>query len=126
MPVTTVSAAVHITPGKLRPIVVESSELTRCGGFLVVVKTFLKHYKNKGQKYARGDAGEASTDDIFFDECVLDLFDISLSFRNITKTTYRGFNIVKAFIELGTLNTVESLQALCVNRARTQSIPHSH
>jgi len=37
----------------------------------------------------------------------------------------RGFNIVKAFIELGTFNTVESLQALCVNRARPQSIPHS-
>ena len=29
----------------------------------------------------------------------------------------RGFNIVKAFIELGTYNTIESLQALCVNRA---------
>jgi len=68
MPVTTVSAAVHITPGKLPSIVVESSKLNCCGGSSVVVKTFLKHYKIKGQKYARGYAGETSTDDIFFDE----------------------------------------------------------
>ena len=67
MPVTTVSAAVHITPGKLHSIIMESSKLTSYGS-LVVVKTFLKHYKTKGQKYARGDAEEASTDDIFFDE----------------------------------------------------------
>ena len=32
-------------------------------------------------------------------------------------TVTRGFNIVKAFIKLGTYNTIESLQALCVNRA---------
>ena len=37
----------------------------------------------------------------------------------------RGFNIVKAFIELGTYNTIESLQALCVKRARTRNPPHS-
>ena len=30
-------------------------------------------------------------------------------------TITRGFNIVKAFIKLGTYNTVESLQALCAN-----------
>jgi len=68
MPVTTVSAAVHITPGKLRSTIMQSSKLTCCGEPLVVVKTFLKHYKIKGQKYARGEAGETSTDDIFFDE----------------------------------------------------------
>ena len=68
MPVTTVSAAAHITPGNLRSIVMENSKLTCCGESLVVVKTFLKHYKIKGQKYAHGDTGEASTDDIFFDE----------------------------------------------------------
>jgi len=34
----------------------------------VVVKTFLKHYKIKGEKFAHGDEDEASTDDIFFDE----------------------------------------------------------
>ena len=43
-------------------------ELISFGEILVVVKTFLKHYKTKGEKYARGDEGEASTDDIFFDE----------------------------------------------------------
>ena len=46
-------------------------------------------------------------------------------FHKHNETVKRGFNIVKAFIELGTYNTVESLQALCVNRARTQIIPHS-
>lgn len=68
MPVTTVSAAVHITPGTLRLNGEENSRLTCHGATLVVVKTFLKHYKTKGEKYARGDTGEAATDDIFFDE----------------------------------------------------------
>lgn len=68
MPVTTVSAAVHITPGKLRFNVEENSTLTSRGTHLVVVKTFLKHYKIKGQKLARGDTEEEATDDIFFDE----------------------------------------------------------
>jgi hypothetical protein len=68
MPVTTVSAAVHITPGKLRLNVEESSKLTCLGETSVVVKTFLKHYKIKGEKLARGDTEEAATDDIFFDE----------------------------------------------------------
>ena len=36
----------------------------------MVVKTFLKHYKAKGEKYARGDTGEVATDDVFFDEWV--------------------------------------------------------
>jgi len=49
----------------------------------------------------------------------------SPSFQKSNGTTTRGFNIVKAFIDLGTHNTVESLQALCVNRARTQTHPHS-
>jgi len=70
MPVTTVSAAVHITPGKLRLNDVESLNLTRNGETLVVVKTFLKHYKTKGEKYVRRDTGEVATDDIFFDEWV--------------------------------------------------------
>jgi hypothetical protein len=68
MPVTTVSAAVHITPGKLRFNGEGSSTLTNRGKRLVVVKTFLKHYKIKGQKLARGDTEEEATDDIFFDE----------------------------------------------------------
>jgi hypothetical protein len=70
MPVTTVSAAVHITP--------------------VVIKTFFEHSKQKTKKYREGTDGNNARDDIFFDE---------------------AFNIVKSFIELGTENTVESLQA---------------
>jgi len=38
-------------------------------------------------------------------------------------TLTRGFNIVKAFIKLGTHNTIESLQALCVLECKTN--PHS-
>ncbi|KIY74201.1 alpha/beta-hydrolase [Cylindrobasidium torrendii FP15055 ss-10] len=56
----------------------------------VVIKTFLAHGKKKALKYKNGDEAEESRDDIFFDE---------------------AFNIVKAFIEMGTKNTVESLQA---------------
>ncbi|KAK7695761.1 hypothetical protein QCA50_000398 [Cerrena zonata] len=69
MPVTTTSAAIHITP--------------------VVLKTFYKHAKRKGQKLKDGDASEQATDDILFDE---------------------SFHITKSFIELGTRNTIESLQ----------------
>ncbi|KAI9066431.1 alpha/beta-hydrolase [Trametes sanguinea] len=70
MPVTTTSAAIHITP--------------------VVVKTFIRHAKRKGIKYKDGDTSVQGWDDILYDE---------------------AFHIVKAFIELGTKNTVESLQA---------------
>ncbi|KAI0089132.1 alpha/beta-hydrolase [Irpex rosettiformis] len=56
----------------------------------VVVKTFYKHFKTKGRKYTQGDREAEATDDVFFDE---------------------AFHIVKAFIKLGTNNTVESLQA---------------
>ncbi|RDX53666.1 alpha/beta-hydrolase [Lentinus brumalis] len=70
MPVTTTSAAIHITP--------------------VVIKTFFKHSKRKGIKLKDGDKSEEAWDDLFYDE---------------------AFHIVKAFIELGTKNTVESLQA---------------
>ncbi|KAI0772028.1 alpha/beta-hydrolase [Trametes elegans] len=70
MPVTTTSAAIHITP--------------------IVVKTFLNHAKRKGVKYKDGDTTVQGWDDILYDE---------------------AFHIVKAFIELGTKNTVESLQA---------------
>ncbi|KAI0787047.1 hypothetical protein BC629DRAFT_1593579 [Irpex lacteus] len=56
----------------------------------VVVKTLYKHVKTKGRKSIRGDKEAEATDDVFFDE---------------------AFHIVKAFIELGTKNTVESLQA---------------
>ncbi|KAI0700770.1 alpha/beta-hydrolase [Cytidiella melzeri] len=56
----------------------------------VVFKTFYKHVKTKGRKYKEGDHEAVATDDVFFDE---------------------AFHIVKAFIELGTNNTVESLQA---------------
>ncbi|GBE80022.1 alpha/beta-hydrolase [Sparassis crispa] len=55
----------------------------------VVIKTLLKHSKKKGQKLTDSDAVQEATDDIFFDE---------------------AFHIVKAFIQLGTLNTIESLQ----------------
>ncbi|KAJ7180300.1 alpha beta-hydrolase [Mycena crocata] len=69
MPVSTFSAAVHITP--------------------VVIKTFARHGKRLAAKRSEEREDEAQ-DDIFFDE---------------------AFHIVKAFIELGTKNTVESLQA---------------
>ena len=39
--------------------------MTRDDETFIVVKTFLKHYKAKGEKYARGDEREAATDDIF-------------------------------------------------------------
>ncbi|KAF8969460.1 hypothetical protein BDZ97DRAFT_1653726 [Flammula alnicola] len=71
MPVTTTSAAIHVTP--------------------VVVKTFLAHSKKKAKRLrASKDEHEVPQDDIFFDE---------------------AFHIVKAFIEMGTKNTIESLQA---------------
>ncbi|CDO68138.1 hypothetical protein BN946_scf185003.g10 [Trametes cinnabarina] len=70
MPVTTTSAAIHITP--------------------VVIKTFIRHAKRKGIKLKDGDTTVQGWDDILYDE---------------------SFHIVKAFIELGTKNTVESLQA---------------
>ncbi|EJD01135.1 lipase/esterase [Fomitiporia mediterranea MF3/22] len=55
-----------------------------------VIKTFYKHYRRKASKYADGKKDEEATDDVLYDE---------------------AFNIVKSFIELGTHNTVESLQA---------------
>jgi hypothetical protein len=67
MPVTTVSAAVHITPGKSRSSG-EETKLTCDGCALVAVKTFFKHYKIKGLKLVRGESGKTATDDIFFDE----------------------------------------------------------
>ncbi|ETW83742.1 Esterase/Lipase [Heterobasidion irregulare TC 32-1] len=57
----------------------------------VVLKTFLEHYKRKTKKLREGHSGqEVATDDILFDE---------------------AFHIVQAFIQLGTQNTIESLQA---------------
>ncbi|KAA1466694.1 alpha/beta-hydrolase [Dentipellis sp. KUC8613] len=71
MPVSTTSAAVHITP--------------------VVIKTFGKHWKRKVKKIKDAQhADENATDDLVFDE---------------------AFHIVKSFIELGTQNTIESLQS---------------
>ncbi|KAJ7683981.1 hypothetical protein B0H17DRAFT_1169866 [Mycena rosella] len=69
MPVSTFSAAVHITP--------------------VVIKTFGRHERRLAAK-RKDNRPEEAQDDILFDE---------------------AFHIVKAFIELGTKNTVESLQA---------------
>lgn len=56
----------------------------------VALETLLKHWRNKGHKLGVGDHTEESTDNIFFDE---------------------AFHIVQAFIEMGTHNTTESLQA---------------
>ncbi|CAA7260033.1 unnamed protein product [Cyclocybe aegerita] len=57
----------------------------------VVIKTFFKHGEKKFKRLkASRPEGEVPQDDIFFDE---------------------AFNIVKAFIALGTKNTIESLQA---------------
>ncbi|KAI0824710.1 alpha/beta-hydrolase [Trametes gibbosa] len=69
MPVTTTSAAIHITP--------------------VVIKTLIEHTKRKGIKLKEGDSTVNGRDDILYDE---------------------AFHIVKAFIALGTRNTIESLQ----------------
>ncbi|EMD40895.1 hypothetical protein CERSUDRAFT_91649 [Gelatoporia subvermispora B] len=55
----------------------------------VVIKTLIKHSRKKGHKFYEEDETAEATDDILFDE---------------------SFHIVKAFIELGTRNTVESLQ----------------
>ncbi|KAF5387616.1 hypothetical protein D9615_000559 [Tricholomella constricta] len=55
----------------------------------VVVKTFLNHGKRKAHNIGKTEEQDAK-DDIFFDQ---------------------AFHIVKAFIEMGTKNTVESLQA---------------
>ncbi|KIK67942.1 hypothetical protein GYMLUDRAFT_36749 [Collybiopsis luxurians FD-317 M1] len=56
----------------------------------VVIKTFFQHGKRRAQKYQHSIDKEEARDDIFFDE---------------------AFNIVKAFIELGIYNTIESLQS---------------
>ncbi|KAH0587778.1 hypothetical protein H2248_006536 [Termitomyces sp. 'cryptogamus'] len=56
----------------------------------VVIKTFFEHGKRKAKEIKEGRAGQDAKDDIFYDE---------------------AFHIVKAFIQLGTENTVESLQA---------------
>ncbi|KAF9006563.1 hypothetical protein BDQ17DRAFT_1302956 [Cyathus striatus] len=57
----------------------------------VVIQTFLKHGSRKAKKLKDGNhTDEVPQDDILFDE---------------------AFHIVKAFIELGTQNTIESLQA---------------
>ncbi|KAF9057965.1 hypothetical protein BJ165DRAFT_1424900 [Panaeolus papilionaceus] len=71
MPVSTTTAAIHITP--------------------IVIKTFFKHGKKKAKRLALSEEHkEEPQDDIFFDQ---------------------AFHIVKAFIDLGTQNTIESLQA---------------
>ncbi|KAL1668009.1 hypothetical protein GGF50DRAFT_47259 [Schizophyllum commune] len=54
-----------------------------------VIKTFAQHSKRKARKFKDGDTEEDAKDDIFFDECV----------------------VTASFIEMGTKNTVESLQA---------------
>ncbi|KAF9472963.1 alpha/beta-hydrolase [Pholiota conissans] len=70
MPVTTSSAAIHITP--------------------VVIKTFFEHSRSKAKRLRESKPDEIPQDDIWFDE---------------------AFHIVKTFIDMGTKNTVESLQA---------------
>ncbi|KAJ7178959.1 Alpha/Beta hydrolase protein [Mycena filopes] len=76
MPVSTLSAAVHITP--------------------VVFRTFKRHFLERrlAAKRDGDEREEEAQDDIFFDERV-----------------HSAFHIVRAFIELGTKNKVESLQA---------------
>ncbi|KAH6915136.1 lipase/esterase [Coprinopsis sp. MPI-PUGE-AT-0042] len=83
MPVNTASAAVHIAPGELHPCDTYT-KLTPS----VVVDTFVKHKKRKRVRQKTGK--EAPQDDVIFDQV---------------------FHIVKAFIELGTKNTIEELQA---------------
>ncbi|KAI0082430.1 alpha/beta-hydrolase [Panus rudis PR-1116 ss-1] len=56
----------------------------------VVIKTLVKHLKKKCRKVKDGDGSTQATDDFLFDE---------------------AFHIVKAFLELSTHNTVESLQS---------------
>ena len=75
--------------------------------FEVVIKTFIRHTRRKGHKLEEGDKTEDAYDDIFYDEYVARSHSISSAL-----TWRRAFHIVKAFIELGTKNTVESLQEL--------------
>jgi hypothetical protein len=86
MPVSTLSAAIHITP--------------------VVIKTFLRHGKRLARKRNEKRADEAQDDILFDEQVVFALYPISL------EHPCRAFHIVQAFIELGTKNTVESLQRL--------------
>ena len=74
----------------------------------VVIRTFWKHYFREARKLKNGEEWTAK-DDLLFDEYAL----LVTSPVNCVLTFYaRAFNIVKSFIELGTHNTVESLQAL--------------
>ena len=69
----------------------------------------MKHGRTKAHKYKDGEPEEA-TDDIFFDEYVM--LTRRPSWPPVLRVIHRAFHIVKAFIDLGTHNTVESLQAL--------------
>jgi hypothetical protein len=73
MPVTTVSAAAHITPGE-RSTVHVTPRYTQAQNIIlniVAVKTWFEHYKTKGEKFNNGDKEEVALDDIFFDEYVI-------------------------------------------------------
>ena len=74
----------------------------------MVIRTFWKHYFREARKLKNGEEWTAK-DDLLFDECVLL---VTSSINPALTFLARAFNIVKAFIELGTHNTVESLQAL--------------
>lgn len=112
MGVSTASAATHITPGWLG-LVSHVGETQAYVRVLVAVKTFFKHAKRRGQKLKDGDTTEEATDDILFDEyvCCDNIVGLELNF---SPPSFRAFHIVKAFIDLGTHNTVESLQSLYV------------
>ncbi len=68
MPVTTTSAALHITPGARSSILIRllAQLLTAC--VIVAIKTFIKHAKRKGVKLKDGDATVEGLDDILYDE----------------------------------------------------------
>jgi hypothetical protein len=102
MPVTTTAAAFHITP--------------------VVIKTFIRHARKKTHKLAGWNNDEEATDDILYDEYV------SKPWMHGSRKTHeecrdRGLHIVRAFLDMATHNTVESLQALCVLSLPSSVLP---
>lgn len=74
MPLNTASAAVHITPSasSLAALLFKRPMFSRLTAIipLAVIKTFLKHYKQKASKLTKAQENEI-TDDILFDECVI-------------------------------------------------------
>ena len=68
MPVTTLSAAVHIAPG-MQFVFGPMPATLRLNTYpiTVVVKTLLRHSKDKADRIAHSKEDQVPTDDLFFD-----------------------------------------------------------